>query len=200
MYSGSNDRLELNEMAEGEQNRLAATRRGSMRHKEGTQLKEHVDGEKHDGERERIARGGNHCRQDEQHHNGVTAVVLEKTSMQNAEFPQQPCQQGHFKHKSHDENEHEESVHVAVKRNLVGHKAAHMIIGKKPQRDRENDEVAHQDPRKKHDIANGKSSPEPSFLPGIEGGADKGPQQVEHDRKGEYQSQPKRGGHVDEKL
>ena len=108
----------------------------------------------------------------------MAAVGPKKAAVQHAQRAQQPCDQWQFKNDAHDEDEHQESVHVAVKRDLVGHQLAHMVVGQEAQRDGEDHKIAHSHPKEKHQATYQESRLYTSPLTRIEGWRDKCPQQV----------------------
>ena len=99
------------------------------RNKIGAHFKKEIDGKKNDRQSEGVASGSDDCGQHKQYYNGMAAVSPEETTVQYTQYTQQPSQQRQFKDNAHDKNEHQEGVHVAVERNLVGDQLAHMVVG-----------------------------------------------------------------------
>ena len=174
--------------------------RGCCGDEEGADLVEEIDGQEDDHQGEGVAGGGDDGSKHEQHDHGVAAIGAEETAVQHAQRAQQPGQQGQLEDDAHDEDEHQEGVHVAVERDLVGDHHAHVVVSQEPQRDRENDKITHGHADKEHDAAHEKGRLDTSLLTRIECRCDKGPQEIQHNGERQDQREPERRRHVYEKL
>ena len=120
--------------------------------------------------------------------------------MQHAQRAQQPRHERQLKNNPHHKNQHQEGIHVAVKRYLVGNHLAHMIVGKESQGHGKHDEVAHCHTDKEHQATDEKRQLDASLLIGIKRWRDKSPQLIQYKRERQHQRQPERCGHVDKEL
>ena len=172
-------------------------RRSLLRlYKQRAHLIEHVKRQKDHTKRERIARrcyDGCHY---QQCHDGMSPVFAEKFTMQDSCRAQCPSQQWKFEHYAKHENQHQESIHVGIKRNLIRHKLTHLIIGQETQRNRENNKIPYRDTYEKHHISHHKCLSCSAHLIVVQCRLHKIPNEIQHQRERKNQREPKRCAHV----
>lgn len=154
------------------------------------QFVEQVKRQEYQRERERIACRGDECGKNKQHYDGMATVAAEHFPLEETYGGKSPGQQWKFEHESHQENQHQECVHIGIQRKLVFNCGAELVFVKKPQGDGKNEEIADGDSDEKHDGTEEKRRARTPYFVVIKGRFDKAPQEIEHERKGERERQP----------
>ena len=130
----------------------------------------------------------------------MATVAAEHFPLEETYGRKSPGQQRKFEHESHQENQHQECVHIGIQRKLVFNCGAELVFVKKPQGDGKNEKIAYGDSDEKHDGAEKKRRARTLYFVVIKGRFDKAPQEIEHERKGERERQPERCAEMCEKL
>ena len=127
-------------------------------------------------------------------------VFPEECLCHEAQFRKQPCQQRQLEDDAHYENEHQEITHVGSQRDLVRDKRAQLILGQKPEREGEDQEVTDRTSEEEHECPECECHPD-ALLFVVEQGRLYEPPYFER-QVGEYQHQckPERGADVRQEL
>lgn len=120
--------------------------------------------------------------------------------MEKPEFRQEPRQDGQLEDDAHHEREHQEIVHVAVERQLVGDCRRQLVGIQETQRQGENEAVAHHAAGIEKRGAKAEGEPHAPFLVAVKCGAHKAPQLEDDVWETDQQREPKRQLTLEEEL
>ncbi len=121
-------------------------------HEENAHLVEQVHGEADNGEGDDIGGGGDDGGDDQNRHDGMTAILLHVFTMEDAQASEQPGEDGNLKDDAHRKGEENERVDVAFQADKVLHLRVHLITCQESEGDGEKDEVAEEQSQHEHHI------------------------------------------------
>ena len=169
-------------------------------HEQYTHLVEQVHGDADDGEGDGIGGGGDDGSDDKDDDNGVATVLLHGLAMEDAQFAQQPRQDGYLENDAHGEGKEGEGIDVTFEGNEVLDGGVHLIAGEESEGDGEEDEVAEEDAKHEHEVGGDDERGGVASLVFVEGWRDE-TVELEDDVGGCHDdADVEAGGHVDDEL
>ena len=121
-------------------------------YEENAHLVEQVHGEADNGEGDDIGGGGDDGGDDQNRHDGMTAILLHVFTMEDAQASEQPGEDGNLKDDAHRKGEENKRVDVTFQTDEVLHLRVHLITCQESEGDGEKDEVAEEQSQHEHHI------------------------------------------------
>lgn len=153
---------------------------------------EEIEGDENKQEGERVAGRGDDGGQYKQDHDGVAAVFLKESAVQDSEPGQEPGEQGHFEDDAHYKDHAEEIPHIGIQGNLIGNGLAYLILGQEAEGKRKNQAVAGGTAEEEHECPEEKRLADGFLFVWEEGGPDEFPQFIDDVWKKQEEREPER--------